>query len=41
MTVLCTEMGWDYYTYMAQPTWFVDQLVLYFQKKYRAIKKGR
>ena len=40
MTVICIEMGWDYYTYMSQPTWFIDQVTMYFNKKYKAIKKA-
>lgn len=41
MTVLCAEMGWDYYTYQSQPTWFVEKLTLYFSAKYKAQSKNR
>ncbi len=40
MTVVCIKMGWDYFTFMAQPTWFVDQIILYYQKEYEEIKKA-
>lgn len=23
---MCKEMGWDYYTYLNQPDWFVETL---------------
>lgn len=24
MVTICQEFGWDFYTYMAQPTWFLQ-----------------
>lgn len=27
IVVLCQRMGWDYWTYLSQPTWFVDLLM--------------
>jgi hypothetical protein len=24
---LCEKMGWDYYTYLDQPVWFVELLI--------------
>jgi len=26
MVAICQEMGWDYWTYMNQPQWFLDLL---------------
>lgn len=26
MYVVCRTMGWDFHTYMAQPTWFIDEV---------------
>lgn len=26
MILLCKQMGWDYYTYQKQPSWFLDIL---------------
>jgi len=36
MTHMCVKMGWDYYTYMAQPTWFIESLSKYFDMLYKA-----
>lgn len=27
MVHICREFGWDYFTYMLQPTWFIDLIV--------------
>lgn len=27
IVALCERMGWDFYTYMAQPTWFIAGLI--------------
>jgi len=27
MVLLCQEMKWDYFTYMSQPSWFIDLLI--------------
>lgn len=24
MVAICQEFNWDYYTYLNQPTWFID-----------------
>ena len=24
---ICQEMGWDYYTYMNQPNWFLELII--------------
>lgn len=24
MVTICREMGWTYYEYISQPTWFID-----------------
>jgi len=24
---LCERLGWDFHTYMAQPTWFIEALI--------------
>lgn len=26
--VVCKEMGWDWYTYMAQPPFFIEEILL-------------
>lgn len=26
--VICKEMGWDYYTYQAQPPFFIEEVLL-------------
>lgn len=33
MTVveICREFGWDYHTYMNQPTWFLDLIMHKFE----------
>ena len=28
MVLLCKQMNWDYYTYLAQPEWFINLLRL-------------
>lgn len=32
-------MGWDYYQYVNQPTWFIEQIKKYFVEEYKALKK--
>mgnify|MGYP007071573818 CR=1 FL=1 len=27
VAIICEKMGWDYYTYLDQPTWFVELLI--------------
>lgn len=43
MIVICREMGWDYYTYMSQPLFFIESVkdfLLEEQKaKLKAIKE--
>ena len=45
IAVICEQMGWDYYTYQAQPLWFTELLVRKLEidaKKQQAMnKKGR
>lgn len=24
---ICMKFGWDYYTYMEQPSWFIDLII--------------
>jgi len=24
---ICEQFGWDYWTYMNQPTWFIDMII--------------
>ena len=43
MLIVCEKMGWDFYTYEKQPTWFVKLLTFKFniENEYqnRTIKK--
>lgn len=39
MTAICIELGWDYYTYMSQPSWFIDSIKLYYKQRATEIKK--
>lgn len=41
MTFICAEMHFDYYTYMEQPTWFIEKLALFFEQKYKQNRKTR
>jgi len=27
MVEVCKQFGWDYYTYLAQPIWFIDLIL--------------
>ncbi len=31
IAVVCERMGWDYYTYLAQPLWFIRLLLRKFE----------
>ncbi len=33
-------MGWDYYTYIAQPIWFLEGLITFFNEKAEAERKA-
>jgi len=39
MTALCIELKWDYFTYMAQPTWFIESIKLYYKQQHAKMKK--
>lgn len=43
MVYVCHNMGWDYHTYISQPEWFIEEVVLYFRtmldERVRASKK--
>lgn len=28
MVMLCCEMNWDYFTYLKQPDWFLDSIMI-------------
>lgn len=36
---ICQEMGWTYYEYMSQPSWFLDMLRNKLQMDSERIKK--
>lgn len=35
----CKEFGWDYYTFMAQPTWFIEEISLIMNQVYQKDKQ--
>ena len=35
MIMICERMKWDYFTYLKQPTWFIDLLVMKFNEDAR------
>jgi len=45
IVAVCQEMGWTYYEYMSQPTWFLDllreKLIIDSEKTKREIQKAK
>ncbi len=39
MFYICREMGWDYWTYMQQPKFFVEIIVKELQREAKQLKK--
>ena len=43
MIYICREFGWDYYTYIAQPVWFIQNVLQFLyrenQEKEREAKR--
>ena len=31
MVVICEKFGWDYYTYMSQPSWFLELIKIKYE----------
>lgn len=31
--VICKEMGWDYYTFEAQPPFFIDEILIFMKQE--------
>lgn len=43
---VCKEMGWDYYTYMSQPIWMIETIMMRIRgegraNKYLSMKYGK
>jgi len=41
IVALCERLGWDYHTYMAQPTWFVEGLLEKMRIDAQRVDKGK
>jgi hypothetical protein len=41
--IVCKKMGWDYYTFMQQPDFFVEEVLICMQaeNKYREAKNNK
>lgn len=39
MVAMCIKMGWDYFTFISQPTWFVESIDLYWKLEYEETRK--
>ena len=37
--IICQKMGWDYYTYESQPSFFIEQLLLIMTHENQKIEK--
>jgi hypothetical protein len=39
MIAICQEMGWDYYIYKKQPSWFLDLILMKLNEDSKRIKR--
>jgi len=40
MVRICDRFGWGYHEYMAQPQWFIGQIILMIRQEHEANRKA-